>query len=83
MHHCEYCDGNDELLSGIIKGEFRTILYQIGDFSTKCARILEESSNFSQTRREISLQLNENLENVLKIFKRVKMPTAERYPIEL
>jgi len=32
MHDCEYCDGNDDLLSGIIKGEFRTILYQIGDF---------------------------------------------------
>jgi len=42
MHYCEYCDGNDELLSGIIKGEFRTILYQIDDFSAKCARILQE-----------------------------------------
>jgi hypothetical protein len=42
MHYCEYCDGKDEFMSGIIKGEFRTILYQMGEFSAKCARILQE-----------------------------------------
>jgi hypothetical protein len=42
MHYYEYCDGNDELFSGVIKGEFRAILYQIGNISAKCARILQE-----------------------------------------
>jgi hypothetical protein len=77
-----YCDSNERSLVWYYERRVSDRIVLDRRLFGKMHQNLTRSNSFSQTRCERPLQRNESLGNILRMCKRVKMPMAERYPIE-